>query len=105
MSGESGRRYPEPRGGGVRRVIGRAAASRLRRATNLEPVEDVENLIEQLRQPRRVVEQIGYGAEQVAEEIARARNGGDVEDDAAQVDVQAEQVEVERPEIEMENGS
>src|SRR3954466_143885 len=68
-----------------------------------EHIEDVVQLIHQSRQRRGAVQQVGDGAEQVAEQIARTRLGGDVQNDLAEIYVQPEQVEVERGEDEIED--
>ena len=49
------------------------------------------------------VEQTGHGAEQVAQEVAGAGGGDDVEHDLVEVHLEPEQVEVQRPQHEVQD--
>ena len=69
-------------------------------ATALQQRQD---LVQHLRQTARIIEKVCNRAEEIAEQVAGARLGGDVEDDAAQVDLQAENVQRDRPDVEMQN--
>src|SRR5262245_34069396 len=75
----------------------RTLADRRLRAVVPSPQQVVQQ-VEQLRQRTHRVDQAGDGAEQVAQQVARPRLAGDVEDDLVELDPQAEQIEVERAE-------
>ena len=68
-------------------------------ATRLEAAENPENLIQRvgdLLERRAAIQQARDAAQQVAEQIARARNRGDVEDDGiGNADHQPEHVQVD----------
>src|SRR5690348_14404595 len=66
-------------------------------------VQDPENLIEQVGERTWLIEQAGHRAEQVAEQISRARHRGDVEHNLIEVDGQSEEIEVQRSEHQIEN--
>src|SRR5207253_4376617 len=44
-------------------------------------------------------------AQQIAEQVARTRHRGDVEDDTAQVDLQSEQIQLEGTEVEVQDSA
>jgi hypothetical protein len=71
----------------------------------LEPLENRENLVQQLCKRPWVVQQVGDATEQVAEEIAGSWHRHDVEHDAAQVHLQTQQIQRQRIEVEMEDGA
>ncbi len=61
-----------------------------------------ENLVQQPGQTTRAVEQARDRAEQIAEQVAGAGLGGDVQDDATEIDLQAEQIERDRSDVEVQ---
>src|SRR4051812_28426312 len=68
-------------------------------------VSETEQLIEQVRQSGDAVavEQPGDRAQQVAEQVARARLGRDVQVDRVEVDDQAQHVEVEGAGVQLQD--
>ena len=67
-----------------------------------QAVQDVEQVLDR-RVGAGTVEKVRHRAEQVAEEIPRARNRGDVQMNGVEVHDQPEQVQVERAEHEIED--
>src|SRR5437660_352258 len=71
-------------------------------------LDEAENLIEMRRDPSqrvaRIVEQVREAVEQVPEQVARARRGGDIEADRARGDLETQEVEVDRAEVEVQDG-
>src|SRR5689334_10027324 len=97
------------RGQGVPSTWTRSSrTSRLRRGVlpRRALAEQAEDLVEQVGQQRIegvAVQQVGDRAEEVAQQIAGARLGGDVEHDPIEVDPQPEDVEVERAELQVQD--
>ena len=71
----------------------------------LEPGQDGQDLVEQRREAARVIEQSGDCAQEVAQQVARARNCRDVQDDLVQVYRETEQVEIEWTEYQIQDGT
>jgi len=65
--------------------------------------EDPEQVVQEFREPARIIEKSRDRAKQVAEQIAGARLCRHVEDDPAQIHLQPEDIERKRTKIEMEN--
>ena len=50
-----------------------------------------------------LIEQVGDGAQQVAQQVARTGLRGDVQNDLVEMDLQSQEVEVQRPQLQVED--
>ena len=67
------------------------------RATDFRPLQDLVEQVGDSAERCIAIEQVGDGAEEVAEQVAGARLGGDVEHDATDIYLEPEQVHRQRP--------